>query len=83
MSSLFQSSVVKSEFDGIRIDKFGDGGDPQTSIIVYCRIELKAYDPKGAERVGWAFLGGLQNQHGHSWLGPFIINIQNVKFTGN
>ena len=76
LNTLFESSVWGAEYNRSEVVGLSSG-----SLVVRARLWLNSPDAAAAQKLGSAFLRGLQNRHGHEWMGAYSIDITSIRFT--
>lgn len=84
LDKLYSESILSEEYHSSVIARFGPGkglnSQLQSGLSVQCWLALRPTDRLSPEKVGMAFLGGLEHNHGNVWLGNFSVDIQSIGF---
>ncbi|XP_075213189.1 uncharacterized protein LOC142319602 [Lycorma delicatula] len=83
LDKLYSESILSEEYHSSVVTRFGPGKDPRgykSGLAVQCWLVLKPTDHLSPEKVGMAFLGGLNHKHGNVWLGNYTVDIQSIGF---
>ena len=76
LDTLFEISIRAREYNGSEVVSLSPG-----SLMVRAHLRLKRPDVDAARKLGTAFLRGLTNDHHHSWLGPFTVDVDSIRFS--
>ena len=72
---LFLDSMWSNEYNKSEVVSLSPG-----SLVVRMRLYINSPDPLAANKLGSAFLRGLQKHHEQEWLGSFAIDIESIRF---
>ncbi|KAF2368211.1 SEA domain [Trinorchestia longiramus] len=75
LDTLFNNSPWAHEYNGSEVVSLSPG-----SLMVRAHLRLKVPDVSAAQKLGSAFLRGLEKHHQHDWLGPYTVDVNSVQF---
>ncbi|CAL4141747.1 unnamed protein product [Meganyctiphanes norvegica] len=80
---LFSGSVWSREYNHSQVNSLLplESSVAASGLLVQVQFFLNSEDVAAAQKLGSAFLRGLDNRHGHDWLGPYAINITSIRFS--